>query len=330
MAQRRAEDLQQNIEDAQKFAFTRSDVDRKFKAAQQQQGWAQQRTGAQDLFGNQIDEQRMNLAQRESARQDTELGMRQDLYQQEQQQRQQMADYAQSGGEAKPKGLIERGISSFTNLFGGGRDEKIKEATVLRGRSKAADVAGDPATRDRLLGEAMSIEDSLDRTGRRTTGTTKTPNPVAEETARIRLENLKQGQQDRLEAEAQKEFYRMVGINKRAFNPETAKLQELRDKAKAKTITAEEQQKLQDLENYQQAPGEFELAYVKDYINSPTGRNEWIRRGGLDPTKTDDKDVRIRGEFFDKAKAFYQNRGSREAGPQVLDPVKSLEDEYLK
>lgn len=316
IAQRRAEDLQQNIEDAQKFAFTRSDTDRKFNAAMQQQGWAQDRTTAQDLFGNQQTEARLDLAQQENARQDTELGMRKDAFAQEQSQRQAVADYAQSGGEKKTKSMWE----GVKNLFGGNRDEQIKDMTSLESRATAAKQSGNPALAADLFGEARVLEDKLNRKRASATRTTKTPNPIAEETAQIRLENLKQGQQDRLEADAQKEFHRMVGVNKGAFNPETEKLHELTVKKKAGTITAEEQQKLQILENYNAAPGEYELAYVKDYINSPTGRNEWIKAGGLDPNKTGDKNVRIRGEFFDKAKVFYQGRSTRSTGPQDLGP----------
>ena len=54
MAQRRAENLQQNNEDAMKFARSAFESDRRFGVDQTQQQFLNQRTTAQDLFGNQL------------------------------------------------------------------------------------------------------------------------------------------------------------------------------------------------------------------------------------------------------------------------------------
>lgn len=62
MAQRRAENLQQNNEDAIKFARSAYESDRKFSVDQTQQSFQNNRVTAQDLFSNQQSTERLELA----------------------------------------------------------------------------------------------------------------------------------------------------------------------------------------------------------------------------------------------------------------------------
>lgn len=62
LQQRRAENLQQNIEDAQRFARNAYEFDTKFGADQAFRQQQQERQSAQDIFGNRMEEERLGVA----------------------------------------------------------------------------------------------------------------------------------------------------------------------------------------------------------------------------------------------------------------------------
>ena len=78
MAQRRAENLQQNNEDAIKFARGAFESDRKFGVDQTQQAFQNERVTAQDLFSNQQDTERMGLANQANDRANADQKMQVD------------------------------------------------------------------------------------------------------------------------------------------------------------------------------------------------------------------------------------------------------------
>jgi len=63
LAERRAENLQQNNEDAMRFARSAFESDRKFGVDQAQQTFQNERVNAQDLFGNRMEEGRLAVSQ---------------------------------------------------------------------------------------------------------------------------------------------------------------------------------------------------------------------------------------------------------------------------
>ena len=108
MAQRRAENLQQNNEDAMKFARSAFESDRKFGVDQTQQQFQNDRVNAQDLFGNTLrtnaDERAQNADVRAEA--DQKLQM--------------------SEAEAE-KARLAAERASVQNLIGGGSSETTPE-----------------------------------------------------------------------------------------------------------------------------------------------------------------------------------------------------------
>ena len=169
MAQRRAENLQQNNEDAIKFARGAFESDRKFGVDQTQQAFQNERVTAQDLFSNQQSTERMGLAERG-------LNLQTDKFEADKAQAEQTRlDVLDSRQQAK---------DSYTNLVTGGSGKYTDPASgsEAQGLYSAAEKAGDSA--------GMShFGKSVDTLKTKTTGASKSPEAL--ELERLRLEEAR-------------------------------------------------------------------------------------------------------------------------------------------
>lgn len=142
MQQRRAENLQQNNEDAIKFARNAFESDRKFGVDQTQQQFQNERVTANDLFGQQTDTARLDIAREglDIRKQDQQIQMDENKRKQDQAAQERAGVEQILGGGNKPPVTKEQYVASGGNpLFMGA----VPDGTSASG-------AGDPNKR---LGE---------------------------------------------------------------------------------------------------------------------------------------------------------------------------------
>jgi hypothetical protein len=144
LAQRRAENLQQNIEDAQRFARNAYEFDTKFGADQAYRQQALARQAKQDAIGNSLEERRLNLSELASKREDRKLSF---------DEQRTKASYERTAAEQQAQQEASQGLARDRALMTSGVEGKV--VSGVPGAESVPILGG-------ILGEDISVSQKSD------------------------------------------------------------------------------------------------------------------------------------------------------------------------